>query len=144
MSLTTLATLLDDLGDGNRAVLNEAEPTLGVSELSVDDARAVLRECLDLGWNARVVDHENTPWDANTISEHFAPFRITIHKPDPGANAVALLTRAGFAQWLTQPQNQQRCLLARIPRPFATQQTSFTPWGEEVPFQPVASTKSPR
>ncbi|WP_141400434.1 hypothetical protein [Magnetospirillum sp. 15-1] len=144
MSLTTLATLLDDLAVGNRAVLNEAKPTVGVSELAVGDARAVLAECADLNWNALIVDRENTPWDVNTISEHFAPFRITIHKPDYGLDTIALLTRSGFTQWLTEPRDEPRCLLARLPQPFATQRVIFTPWGDVTQFEPLPPTKSPR
>lgn len=144
MSLTTLAILLDDLAENNRATIVEGDQTATVSGLSLVDARAVLRECEGFGWKVEIFDSESNAWQADDISEHFQPFRIVISKPGHDETTIALLSQSGFKQWLKGPQNQNRCLLAQIRKTFESHSTRFSTWDDETRFQPVDPTKSPR
>lgn len=142
MSLTTLAEILDDLTANNRALVNETRLAVGVSDLAIDESRTILQECANLGWATTIVDQENEPWSADTIREEFSPFRIHIEKPDTDPITIALLTRVGFEQWLREDYNEQRCLLARISEPFATQWATFGPWDDQNPVSSAEPTNT--
>lgn len=147
MSPITLAEAIDALATAGRAFVAEGEGTVTVSGLAADDAAALRAQAAALGWRQELFDREQQPWAPDQAPDpDFAPFRLTIPKPEPAPGMLRLLTDAGLAAWLERDHPAAHWQVARLCDAILAQSRVLTPWDAPPPAPPPpdAPAKSPR
>lgn len=136
LSAKSLAARLDGLAAAG-AFVAEGDETVTVSNLPVDDARAVLEELRDLGWPSEVFDPANTPWALDTLDADFEPFRVAFTKPAPPDGVLRILTKRGFAEWLEQDDPRDIWQVCGLSEAYATVQARFSGWADQAEEAPT-------
>ncbi|WP_162945830.1 hypothetical protein [Pseudomonas sp. DY-1] len=142
--MIALAELLDELHTERRAILFESESTVSVSELTLDDVRAIISELELLSWGFSISDSEQNVWGRDELAAELAPFRVVINKPASRVNCIRLLTLEGFRQSLESDLEAVRWEISYLKKAFATKSRIFTPWNNNGYFLPEAIKKNPR
>lgn len=143
MSLTTLAEQLDVLAAQANAHINEGEENITVSNLRADATLRVLATCLGLGWECSAFDEEQTPTEPSNIVEDFAPFRLTLRKPDHPEQTLDILTSVGLSQWLEKGHEATRWRIAGLSKPLITQVRQYSGWALPAVNSAAAATIAP-
>lgn len=144
MSLTALAEQLDLLAAQADAHITEGEAYVTVSNLRARATLRILETCAQLDWKCSVYDEEQTPTEQSNIIEDFAPFRITIAKPERTEKTLDILTSAGFLQWLDKGSDAIHWRIAGLSKPLFTQARTYTDWTSTETVTISPETKSPR
>lgn len=144
MSLILLAELVDRLRATDGAFIVESADSVTVSNLLVEATRTVLRHVETLGWTHTAQDSEGTSWGIDDLSEHFAPFRVTIDKPQRPDGTLVILTNSGFANFLRVGHTATEWRVARLGVDLHTRGRTFTSWDSTVGCTMGVATKSPR
>jgi hypothetical protein len=143
LSLTTLAEQLDVLAAQANAHINEGEENITVSNLRADATLRVLATCLGLGWECSAFDEEQTPTEPSNIVEDFAPFRLTLRKPDHPEQTLDILTSVGLSQWLEKGHEATRWRIAGLSKPLFTQVRQYSGWALPAVNSAAAATIAP-
>jgi hypothetical protein len=144
LSPATLAALIDGLVEAKRAFVVETADVTIVTKLNSPDARAICERCVAIGWAVKAVDSQNADCDTGSLLEEFAPYRLTIDKPEVRAGIHSILTRAGFEVHLGEEHRYDCYRIGALSKRFETQCCQYLPWDEEADFAPAPATKSPR
>jgi len=144
LSETALALLLDRLNDAGKAFVQESEHVVTASNLSFGDARELLTLCVQLHWPASAYDQENSEWTMESISADFAPFRVSLRKPEAPPDVLQLLTLTGYRTWLVQGHVATRWHVAGLSEPFRTKGRIYEPWRSRNAFESARASKNPR
>lgn len=144
MSLILLAEHVDRLRTTDCAFIVESADTVTVSNLLVEATQTVLRHVETLGWACTAQDSEGTSWGIDDLSEHFAPFRVTLHKPQRPDGTLVILTNFGFANFLRVGHTATEWRIARLGVDLHTRGRTFTSWDATVSCTMDVATKSPR
>lgn len=139
-----LAELLDRLALSNEGFLVETERSVSVSGLSCASAAQIFQSVLPLGWGVKAFDTSNSEWSLPTISDEFAPFRVTISKPQFTSADLYILTNVGFAKWLSTGHDATTWRVARLRESITTRGRLITSWTSSDKSAPLPATKSPR
>lgn len=139
-----LAELLDRLVISKEAHLVETERSVSVSGLSYASTAQIFRSALNLKWGVRAFDSSNSEWNLSTISEEFAPYRVTIVKPEFDNAVLHILSNVGFAKWLSTGHDATTWRIARLRESIVTRGRLFTNWKSSDKGIPSPATKSPR
>lgn len=143
LSLRELAVAVDGLGAQGLATITETPAALTVAGLAASNASTLVALVTALDWPLLVVDSAGEAADAAQLSDHYAPFILTVEKPAAGG-ALQVVTLRGFRAFLREERSDPVWQVASLDRPFATLATDFRPWNSVEIFSPSAPTKSPR
>lgn len=100
--LKKLGPILDGWAKEKRAVLTETTAMVVVGGLSGEDALTLVGTAEESAGALSIEDATETVVRPEDITEDFAPFKISIAKPDVPPNVGAVLTNAALADWLTR------------------------------------------
>lgn len=145
MSLIALAEAIDRLVETKQAYIKESETIATVSALSAAHASEILALCEPLGWPVTVFDSADELWaGADAPDSDFAPFRLTIQKPDVPADTLQLLSNHALAQWLESGHAATRWHVARFTDSLVVGMRVIQSWDGTQEPGILATTKSPR
>lgn len=142
-SLKTLAVAVDGLSAQGRATLTETPSALTVAALGAAEMAQLSPLLMAVGWPFEIVDGAGELADITTLTADYAPFIITVRKPDRGA-VLQVITLVGLETFLIQELGDVTWEVATLETPFATMAANFLPWGSASIFSPAPATKSPR
>lgn len=144
MYLTILAEQLDVLVAQAGAHINEDHECVVVSNLSATSTLKVLDLCEQLGWECSAFDEEHSHTEKVNIIDEFAPFRITIRKPESNEGVLDILTFAGFSHYLEKGHDATSWRIAGINKSLVTYARTYTDWSSCDVVTVSFKTKSPR
>jgi hypothetical protein len=142
LSEILLAELLDDLHTSKEGFVSEAAGSISASELNLISAKRLADRIRNIGWKASAFDGAGTEWPIDNLPENFAPFILSIVKPE--FETLAILTNVGFASFLAKGDSALVWRVARLETPLATKGRLFLNWRATTTFTPDEKTKSPR
>jgi len=143
-SLRTLASALDRLV-ANGSFVHETTDAVIVSELSAAGAREVSRGFADVAWQHIVFDGADTETTPDEVTDDFAPFRVSAHKPPCQEDEVLLLTISGFRDWLDSTAYAKRVVVVGLDAPISTEGAQFVPLESSDPcIGDLVALRSPR
>ena len=125
-----LASRLDAWVAEGRATVGETAPNLTAYGLSAPDASEIAAVAETVGWQWGLEDAEGNRFEAAELVPDYAPYRISITKPDAPDGTVRLVSLAGFAAWLEQPAIAREVQVACAGAIWETRSTQFGPWAE--------------
>jgi hypothetical protein len=142
-SPTKLARIVDDLWAGGHAGVVETDSTLTVHALDVESVKKIQGAVGPLGWTAQIVDDADEVVAFESLEPDFGPFRIEIRKPIQ-EGILRVISLEGFRQLLTSTRDDPVWQIACAKVGFASEASTFQPWGQSEIFSPSPPTKSPR
>lgn len=104
MSLTDLASLLNQETRAGNASVTESDTDLIASELAAGLTLRLVRLAKEAGLTYSTYDHEYSPCDEADIVDDFGTFRLKVKKPPRSpedlSDALYIMTEVGFSDFL--------------------------------------------
>ncbi|EJN22624.1 hypothetical protein PMI36_03105 [Pseudomonas sp. GM79] len=148
MSLTDLASLLNQETRAGNASVTESDTDLIASELAAGLTLRLLRLAKDAGLTYSTYDHEYSQCDEADIVDDFGTFRLKVKKPSRSpedlADALYIMTEVGFSDFLRRGNKAGIWRILGLSAAFSCQARAFGNWDEPLTLTPVPATKSPR
>ncbi|MBI5162433.1 MAG: hypothetical protein HY985_00870 [Magnetospirillum sp.] len=142
-SLKALAVAVDGLSAQGLATLTETPSALTIASLGAVEMVRLSPLLTAVGWPFEIVDGAGERADIATLTADYAPFIVTVEKPDQGAT-LQVVTLVGLEAFLLQERGDVVWEVTTLATPFATMSANFLPWGSTGIFSPAPATKSPR
>ena len=142
-SLKTLAARVDVLAERGGANVTETALVVLVTNLTVGAAEELVPLAGAGGWSWTLSDCADEVADASSLSDNFAPYLLTIQKPQD-RDTLKVLTNAGFRSLLLSNKTDIVWELVSLDTTFSSMKCVFLPWGRAAFFAAADETKSPR
>lgn len=142
--LTKLAETLDGWSDDGRTLITETDVVLAAARLSAVDTGTLVELAAVLAWKVTIEDRSGDYVQQDDIDDDFGPFKVLVSKPPTGGGISAIVTNAGFADWLSRPPANPAVQVARLTGAIETLAVRMAPWGDDASFVPTGLSANPR
>lgn len=148
MSLTDLASVLNQEARAGNASISENDADLIVSELAADLTLRLAKLARAGGLTFTAYDDEYSQCDDADIVDDFGKFRFSLKKPARSpqelADTLYIVTEVGFSDFLRKGHKAGVWRILGLTVAFTCQARVFGNWDEPLKLEPVPATKSPR